>query len=103
MQTWSQTKAMARILPVVQECGIKWYEQPATRINGSVAYLTKDKNGLRLTPHKNTWKRKRETGAIIRIEYFIEGSSVMIHVEPWINYPSDHLIAKLMLLPRGVK
>jgi hypothetical protein len=103
MKSWSQTAAQGRIQQVVQDCGIKWYEHLPTRENGCAVYLLKNKNGLRLAPHKNTWKRKRETGAIIRIEYFIEGSSVMIHVEPWINYPSDHLIAKLMLLPRGVK
>ena len=70
--------------------------------SGLTAQLSSGKNGLNLSKHKNTWKRKRETGFLIRVEYFHNGNTLLYHVEPWVNYPSDVLIAKLMLLPVGV-
>lgn len=58
--------------------------------------------GLDLRPYKNTWMRKRDTTYLIEIVYIHEGKKIFRHVEPWPSFPSDHLIAKLMLLPRKV-
>lgn len=55
--------------------------------------------GLILLPHKNTFQRKRESARLIRVEYWIRRERVLLHCEPWINFPSDELVAKLMLLP----
>ncbi len=60
-------------------------------------------DGLKFSQHKNTWQRKRPTGYLVCIEYVWKGKVIYKRVEPWVNYPSDMLIAQLTLLPREVK
>jgi hypothetical protein len=97
---------------VVRECGLTFSETKYKEVDGNgqpqggftplhiVSYPT---DGIKLSQHKNTWQRKRSTGYLICIEYVWKGRVVYKRVEPWVNYPSDMLIAQLTMLPREVK
>lgn len=103
MNRWNELVARMRLGHVATQCGLK-FSEPKYKLDGGnprhiASYRT---NGLRLTQHRNTWKRKRESSYLIRIEYVLDDSTLMVHVEPWVNYPSDVLVAKLMLLPPEV-
>lgn len=104
MVFWDQNLAIQKIYPVMQGANLRSYTETVTPMpDGTRAILKLHQNGLRVRQHKNTWKRKRETGYLVCIEYFIKGERLFYHVEPWVNYPSDYLVAKLMLLPPEVK
>lgn len=88
MRQFSQFEAEVKLGPVMSATGLKHH------------WMTVEgKSGVRLRPYNNTWKRKRETGYLIEVEYLIHGKTIMRHVEPWVSYPSDQLVAKMMLLP----
>lgn len=95
---FNSSEALGRIAEVVNAAHLQlyrlkvWYEPDGSKCFGKA-------DGLRLKAHKNTWKRKRASSYLIRIEYFLDGQKILYHVEPWTSYPSDYLIAKLMLLP----
>jgi hypothetical protein len=92
MAEFSKFEAESRLTPVFKSTGLHPH------------WISVDnKTGIRLRPYNNTWKRKRETGYLIEVEYLMHGKTLMRHVEPWVSYPSDYLIAKLMLLPLEVR
>lgn len=87
---WSSLTAAVRLQPVMTATGLRY------------VYPSNYNNGIKLAPYNNTWLRKRESGFLIEITYLLNGKRLMRHVEPWVNYPSDQLIAKMMLLPLEV-
>lgn len=95
---FSQWEAQAKISRVTELQRLETFRYIVTT-DSYGNKVTKLGSGLRLSPHKNTWKRKRATSYLIRIEYFLGGQKLLHHVEPWATYPSEYLIAKLMLLP----
>ena len=99
--SWNETVARSKIAPLMIQCGLK-FSETKYKIDVDHSFISRT-NGLRLSPHRNTWKRKRETAYLVRAEYVIDGSTLMVHVEPWANFPSDLFIARLMLLPPEVK
>jgi hypothetical protein len=98
VKEFSQWEAQSRIAAVVAPQGLKMFKN-MVKYDEFGNKLVMRGSGLRLSPHKNTWKRKRDTSYLVRIEYFLDGQKLLHHVEPWASYPSEYLIARLMLLP----
>ena len=86
---WNRGEAERVMFPVMTS--LKLLYRPGTGMTGLI-----------LLPHKSTFMRKRESARLIRVEYWIRRERVLLHCEPWINFPSDELVAKLMLLPPEV-
>jgi hypothetical protein len=102
---WSSFGAEARIAPVLSSLDLKYSTNgyAATEQGDNHWRKATPTNGIKLSQHKNTWMRKRESGYLICIEYVWEGRVIWKRVEPWVNFPSDILITQLTLLPREVK
>lgn len=88
-------------MPAMYAAGLKFFDTyyhhtARERIKISV-------EGVKVSPYKNTWNRKRNTSYLVSVEYFLNSKSIMVHTEPWVSFPSDLLVAKLMLLPSEVK
>ena len=88
--TWSLFHAQSKIAGVMHDLGLQFFSRS---IGGT---------GIVLEQYKNTWQRKRETGFLIEIRYVLDNKRIYKRTEPWVNYPSDLLIAQLTLLPREV-
>lgn len=104
MTTWSGAAARNKLLGVMQATGLQFSELRlfAEGIGTKQVIWSKQMDGIKLTQHKKTWQRKRESAYLIRIEYIWEGEKIFSHTEPWVSFPSDELTAKMMLLPRKV-
>lgn len=87
---WSAMAAALRLQPVMKATGLR-YVHPSNY-----------DSGIKLAPYNNTWMRRRESGFLIEVTYLMHGKKLFRHVEPWVSFPSDQLIAKLMLLPAEV-
>lgn len=91
--TWTRHEAESRLADAT----------PRLNYQFGRSHMGMDSKGLYLSQYKNTWQRKRESSYLIEICYKWDDKIIMRHVEPWVNFPSDVLIAKLMLLPLEVK
>jgi len=100
MTTWSGAAARNKLLDVMQATGLQFSEMKMYADERDRRTIwSKPTDGVRLTQHKKTWQRKRESAYLIRIEYIWEGKTIFSRTEPWVSFPSDELTAKMMLLP----
>lgn len=95
MTNFSRYDAELKLREVNVKLGIPFYESYATPRSKT--------HGIVIKQHNNTWMRKRESAWLISVEYIWQGKKIFKHTEPWVNFPSDELVAKMALLPREVR
>lgn len=94
-----KSEAYNRLRPVMEQCGLVNRLLVVKAQTTGWTELVPSPTGLSLAPHKQIWRRKVPTDWLVRVEYHLNGKEIFTHTEPWIGFPSDFLVAKLMLLP----
>ena len=98
----SHLEIIHRIQPVLDKLDLHLRKNNTFRMDKGVVYAKMEPCGVIVKPHRNTFKRKRDTAWLVKFEYWLNDKLVFSHVEPFNRFPSDELIAKMTLLPREV-